>query len=289
MQFLGQVICPSHTEMDLMQPDQIRSFIRAIRPDLIINPAAYTAVDKAESEVSLATRINAEAPMILAQEAQALDAGFIHFSTDYVFDGEKTAPYTERDQPYPSNIYGKTKLEGEQAIAEQSDAYWIFRTSWVYGAHGSNFLKTIVRLAQERESLHVVADQIGAPTWTKTISQTLQQCLRQRPENISLTAYLRENTGIYHLTADGETSWHGYAQHIVRQLAALDFQLSLKTNAILEVATSGHPSAARRPANSRLNTNKIREKFNIALPLWHEAVDQCLTELFEMEKAKNRH
>jgi len=287
MQFFGQVISLSRTEMDLRQPDQIRSAVRAIRPDLIINPAAYTAVDQAENDVSLATQVNSNAPMILAQEAQALNAGFIHFSTDYVFDGRKSSPYTELDQACPANIYGKTKFEGEQAIARQSDAYWIFRTSWVYGTHGSNFLKTIVRLAQERQNLNVVADQIGVPTWTKTISQTLQKCLQQRPEDMPLSTYMRTNMGNYHLAADGETSWHDYARHIVRRLAVLGFPIKLDANAISAITTADYPTPAQRPTNSRLDTSKIRQTFNITFPLWHEAVDQCLAELLNIEQAEN--
>ncbi|ASU37180.1 dTDP-4-dehydrorhamnose reductase [Herbaspirillum sp. meg3] len=287
LQSLGQVICLSRAEMDLRQPDQIRSVVRAIRPDLIINPAAYTAVDQAEIDVSVATQINTDAPRILAQEAQALDAGFVHFSTDYIFDGLKMSPYIELDQACPLNIYGKTKFQGEQAIASHSDAYWIFRIGWVYGAHGNNFLKTIVRLAQERQSLNVVADQIGAPTWTKTISQALRQCLQQRPENMSFATYMRTNTGSYHLTANGEVSWHGYAQHIVSQLALLGFPIKLAPDAISAIATADYPAAARRPSNSRLDTHKIRQTFNITLPLWHDTVDQCLAELPKFKQAEN--
>lgn len=279
---IGQVICPSRADMDLAQPDQIRKTIRAIQPDLIVNPAAYTAVDKAEQDIEAATRINTDAPMILAQEASLLGVGLVHFSTDYVFDGTKPVPYTELDAPCPGNVYGQTKLAGEQAIAQHIEAYWIFRTSWVYGTHGGNFLKTIMRLAQERESLQVVADQIGAPTWTKTLSQALLACLRQRPADLSMAAYLKQSSGLYHLSAQGETSWHAYARHIVQKLASSGIKTRLTPQAISEVTTANYPTAARRPANSRLDTAKIRQRFHVELPLWNTAVDECLARLLAM-------
>ncbi|MBO9536364.1 dTDP-4-dehydrorhamnose reductase [Herbaspirillum sp.] len=284
LQAHGEVVVASRAAMDLSQPDRIRSFVRAVRPDLIVNPAAYTAVDRAQSEVPLAAAVNSVAPMVLAQEAHALDAGFIHFSTDYVFDGGKASPYTELDPPCPANAYGQTKLDGEQAIAEQHDAWWIFRLSWVYGAYGGNFLKTIARLARERQALTVVADQIGAPTWTRTISRAVQQCLLQRPQGVSLAAYMRSTAGIYHLAAAGATSWHGYAQHIVRRLAAQGVALTLDADAIAPVTTAEYPTAARRPANSRMDTSRVKKTFGLDFPSWDEEVDHCLAELANIEQ-----
>lgn len=279
LQVLGDVVSPSRAQMDLTQTEQMRDMVRREQPNLIINAAAYTAVDQAESEIALVTAMNAEVPRILAQEAQRLGAGIVQFSTDYVFDGSHALPYREEHPTAPVNVYGKTKLEGEHAIVDNCDAFWIFRTSWLYGAHGGNFLKTIVRLAQECDHLTVVADQVGAPTWTRTISRVLCELLRRRPAHMTVADYMRPTAAIYHLTANGATTRHAYAQQIVRCLHRSRASCTLHPEAIAAVSTSAYPTPARRPANSCLQTDKLKQTFNIVLPDWEDAMHQCLSEL----------
>ncbi len=215
LQGLGEIIALDRSQMDLANLDQVRDVIRAIKPDLIINPAAYTAVDKAESEPELAMRINGEAPGVMAEEAKKLGAAMIHYSTDYVFDGSKTTPYVETDPTCPINVYGATKLAGEQAIQAAGIPHLILRTSWVYGMRGKNFLLTMLRLAQERDELRIVADQHGAPTWCRTIADTTAHIVAQAKGAQHAQDWWQERSGIYHLTAQGQTTWYGFTQAIL--------------------------------------------------------------------------
>ncbi|WP_211460706.1 dTDP-4-dehydrorhamnose reductase [Collimonas silvisoli] len=276
LQGLGEIVALDRNQMDLSNLDQVRDVIRAVKPDLIINPAAYTAVDKAESEPELAMRINGEAPGVMAEEAQRLGAAMIHYSTDYVFDGTKSSAYTEEDRPNPQSVYGRTKLEGEKAVAQACPAHWIFRTSWVYGVHGGNFLKTILRLAKERENIRIVADQAGAPTWARTISRTTAAALRS---SVPVADHILATAGIYNLCASGDTTWHGYAQHVVAQAQLQGLSLKLTSEAIEAISTEAYPLPAPRPRNSRLATHKLQNAFQLSLPDWQVDMDSCLSEL----------
>jgi len=266
LQPLGEVIGVDRSEMDLSDLDQVRDVIRRIQPGLIINPAAYTAVDKAESEPDLAMRINGLAPGVMAEEAAKLGAALVHYSTDYVFDGTKPEPYTEADQPCPLNVYGRTKLAGEQAIAASGASYLIFRTSWVYGMRGKNFLLTMTRLAAEREELRIVADQHGAPTWCRTLADTTASILSQARGAGDRAAWWRENSGLYHLTAQGETTWHGFADALLDQAA--------KKPVLVPISSNEYPVPAARPANSRLSCVALMERFG-HLPHWRDALTLC--------------
>jgi dTDP-4-dehydrorhamnose reductase len=268
LQGLGRVVAFDRSKMDLNDLDQIRRIVREVKPALIVNPAAYTAVDRAESEVALTTRINAEAPGVLAEEARRLDAALIHYSSDYVFDGTKDGAYVEDDIPNACNVYGKSKHAGEQAIAASGCAHLIFRTSWVYGARGKNFLTTMLRLGAERDELNIVADQVGAPTWSTTISamtsSVLSQALRGEQD------WWMQYSGVYHLSASGETSWCGFAQAI--------FERSQLTNkpVVKPIATASYPTPAERPANSRLSNRKLTAAFGLETPAWNEALTLCM-------------
>jgi dTDP-4-dehydrorhamnose reductase len=274
---LGEVIAvgrnPNNTNwyMDLAQPDSIRHLIREVRPDLIVNPAAYTAVDKAESEPDLAMAINGIAPGVMAEEAKRLGAAIIHYSTDYVFDGTYAMPYTESDKPDPQNIYGKTKLAGEQAIAAVDVPHLVLRTSWVYGGRGKNFLLTMLKLAREREEIRVVDDQIGAPTWSRMIAEVTAQILAQASGNVS--SFLASKSGIYHLSASGQTSWYGFAKSIFAHDAK---RSQLKLKILTAIASSEYPTAATRPAYSLLNSQKLSHTFGITLPHWQKTLELVL-------------
>lgn len=276
----GTVVAAGRDACDLARPDAIRMLIEKVQPDIIVNPAAYTEVDKAESEPDLAYAVNALAPQVLAEEAAKRDALLVHYSTDYVFDGDKSGAYVEQDAAAPQSVYGKSKLAGERAIRATSCKHLILRTSWIYGTSGSNFLKTILRLAQERHSLRIVADQIGAPTSAALISDVTAQVLRRYMDVLSPE---REREpipfGIYHLAAAGETSWHGYAQFVVRLAEQLKMPLKLHADGIAPIATEEYPLPARRPANSRLNTDKLRSTFDILLPPWQAGVAEVLNRL----------
>lgn len=266
LQPLGEVIGVDRSEMDLSDLDQVRDVIRRVQPGLIVNPAAYTAVDKAESEPELAMRINGLAPGVMAEEAAKLGAAMVHYSTDYVFDGTKPEPYTEADIPCPLNVYGRTKLAGEQAIAATGVPHLIFRTSWVYGMRGKNFLLTMMRLAAEREELRIVADQYGAPTWCRTLSDTTACILVQATAARDTTAWWRENSGIYHLTSQGATTWHGFADALLNRAA--------KKPALVPISSTEYPVPAARPGNSRLSCERLMGKF-CYLPHWQEALRLC--------------
>lgn len=254
--------------LDLTRPDAIREQVRALSPGLIINPAAHTAVDKAESERELAFAINAIAPGVLAEEAHRLGAPLIHYSTDYVFDGSKAEPYVEADPTAPLGVYGESKLAGEQAIQAVGGAHLILRTSWVYASHGRNFLLTMQRLLQEKPELKVVADQIGAPTWAGTIADSTVRLIDR------WQAGQAGPWGVYHLTARGQTSWFGFAQAIGEQLR----KAGKPCAALLPIASSDYPTPARRPLNSRLNCGKLEAEWGVRQADWHEALLECLRE-----------
>ena len=255
---------------DLSDLNALRATIRQVKPDVIVNAAAYTAVDKAESETELADRVNGQASLVMAEEAASLGAWLIHYSTDYVFSGEGLKPWQETDAVAPVNHYGASKLAGEQAITNSGCKHLIFRTSWVYGARGNNFAKTMLRLAKDRETLSVIADQIGAPTGADLIADVtalaIQQVL-QRPEL----------AGLYHLAAAGEVSWHGYASHVIGFAKANGEELAV--TAINPIDTTAYPTPARRPLNSRLNTQKLRANFSLHLPDWQSGVTRMLMEV----------
>ena len=257
---------------DFTRLDNIAQTVRDIAPDVIVNAAAYTAVDKAESEPELVRTINALAPGILAREAKKLGSWLIHYSTDYVFDGSGSKPWVETDPTGPLNVYGSTKLEGEEAVRASGCRHLIFRTSWVYAAHGSNFAKTMLRLAQERERLTVVADQIGAPTGADLLADVTAHAIRtvlQRPEL----------SGLYHLVAGGETSWYGYAQFVLDLARQAGIVLKVEAESVVPVPTSTFPLPARRPLNSRLDVRKIQTAFDVHLPSWRVGVAHMLEEI----------
>jgi len=270
---LGQVIALGRKELDLVESAAIRSTVRAVKPDLIINAASYTAVDKAEKEDELALAVNAAAPGVLAEEAKLCRAALVHYSTDYVFDGTKATPYTEDDAPNPVNTYGQTKLEGDRLIQETEVPHLIFRTGWVYGLRGSNFLLTILRLAREKEELSVVKDQIGAPTWSRMIAEATAQVLSKGA--LDSWSFLSKHRGIYNLTASGRTSWYHFAERIL-QLAARDEIKCQKINAI----TSGeYKTPARRPLFSVLDNSRLFKQFGLKLPSWDSSLTECLKEI----------
>lgn len=268
---LGQIIAVDAEDMDLRDVDAIRNKVREIAPHIIVNPAAHTAVDKAESEPDLAIAINGTAAGVLAEEAKKLDALLIHYSTDYVFNGSKTSPYVESDTPDPQSVYGKTKLAGEQAIQAVGGKYIVLRTSWVYGVHGGNFVKTILRLAKERSELRIVADQYGAPTWARLLAESTTQIIGK---------YTEDKSGVYHLTAGGRTNWHQFAEEIVRLARQYDDALKDKPLAIHPIATHEYPVPAKRPANSSLSTEKIRKTFGLELPNWEDELAECVRQLY---------
>ena len=263
---LGEVIARDRQQLDLAQADALRDTVRAAAPTVIVNAAAYTAVDKAEAEPAAADAINALAPAILAEEAKRLGALLIHYSTDYVFDGSKAAPYTEDDTPAPLSAYGRSKRAGELAIAAADSRHLIFRTSWVYGLHGANFMKTMLRLGRERSELRVIGDQFGAPTWTRHLADVTALILARR----------EIPNGLYHLAAAGETSWHGYAEAIFAE--AQRAGLIDKTPVVHRIASANYPLPAPRPANSRLDCAKFRRDFDLALPDWRTGLADCLAD-----------
>ncbi len=259
---------------DLSRPELLAETVKALKPDVIVNAAAHTAVDKAESESELAHRINTEAPAVLAREAAAIGALLVHYSTDYVFDGSGNAPWQENDCTGPLNVYGLSKLAGEQAIVASGCRHLIFRTSWVYAARGNNFAKTMLRLAQSRDALSVVSDQIGAPTGAELIADVTAQALAK-----TLTA--PEKPGIYHLAAAGETSWHGYAQFVFDVARHAGLALRVAEESVTPVPTSSYPTPARRPANSRLDTHRLCQTFGLQMPPWQQGVARMLAEILE--------
>jgi dTDP-4-dehydrorhamnose reductase len=268
---VGEVISLNRGQLDLANPDSIRGTIRDIKPDLIVNPAAYTAVDKAESEIDLAMAINGVAPGIIAEEAKSLNAAIIHYSTDYVFDGNKNTPYQENDQTNPQNIYGKTKLAGEEAISSVGVNYLILRTSWVYGLRGKNFLLTMQRLAKEREEIRVVDDQIGSPTWSRMIAEITAQIITQCQNN--LIDFFADKGGIYNLSPSGTTSWYGFAKAILKD----DFPNNeRKLKRLIPITTPEYPTPASRPAFSLLDNQKLSDTFGLKMPEWDQVLKLVL-------------
>jgi dTDP-4-dehydrorhamnose reductase len=275
---LGEVVALGRSSLgelkaDFLQPEQLAQTVRSVAPELIVNAAAYTAVDRAESEPDVARAINATAPAVLADAAAASGAWLVHYSTDYVFSGQGQTPWTEDDATGPLSVYGATKLQGEQAIRQSGCKHLIFRTSWVYGTHGGNFAKTMLRLAQERDHLTVIDDQIGAPTGADLLADLTAHAWR--------TAQARpEVSGTYHAAAAGHTHWHGYAQHVIEFARAAGQPIRVAAHKIAAVPTSTFPTAAKRPANSRLNTTKLQQTFGVTLPPWPWGVERMLTEIF---------
>ena len=263
--------CRTHCG-DLAQPDALADTVRALRPDIIVNAAAYTAVDKAESEPDLARQLNATAPGVLAEEAARLDAWLVHYSTDYVFDGSGTRPWTEADTPAPLSVYGCTKLEGERLIAASGCKHLTLRTSWVYAARGGNFAKTMLRLAQERERLTVIDDQWGAPTGAELLADVTAHALRQLQQR-------PQDGGLYHVAAGGETNWNLYAKYVIAQAQQAQAAIKIKATNVAPVPTSAFPTPAMRPHNSRLDTRKLQATFGLQLPPWQQDVARMLAEI----------
>ena len=274
---LGDVIAldfdsPGPLTADFSKPETLAATVRAVAPQIIVNAAAHTAVDKAESEPGFAHALNAAAPAVLAREAKACGAWLMHYSTDYVFDGSGTTPWAEDSPTGPLSVYGRTKLEGEQAIRASGCQHVILRTSWVYAARGGNFAKTMLKLARERDRLTVIDDQIGSPTGADLLADITAHVLRtalQRPEV----------AGTHHAVAQGETSWHGYASHVIEFARALGQPIKVAPGAIEPVPTSAFPTPAKRPSNSRMDTRKLRSTFGLALPHWQAGVERMLTEV----------
>ena len=262
---LGRVTAISYPAIDFAEPDSIVRVVRAARPDLIVNAAAYTAVDKAESDSTVCWKLNAAAPAILAGEAKRLGAGLVHYSTDFVFDGTQRTPYIEDDAPNPLGIYGKTKLDGDIAIRDSGVPHLIFRLAWVYGRRGKNFLLTMQRLADEGKPIRVVADQIGCPTWCRTIAEATATALA-RTQNERGAFDLKDVSGTYHCVCSGETSWQGFA----RAILPADIPVT-------PITTADYPTPARRPPYSALSCAKLQMTFGITMPSWEKALQECLT------------
>jgi dTDP-4-dehydrorhamnose reductase len=270
---LGEVIATDREELDLTNPDAIKKFIDQTKPDIIINPAAYTAVDKAESEPDLAYLINVTAPEVLAGKARELDIPLIHFSTDYVFDGLKKEAYVETDKTNPQSVYGKTKCEGEEKVRIHAK-HIILRTSWVFGVHGNNFLKTMLRLFKEKDSLNIVGDQWGSPASATMLADVTFKIVDTIFKNKNFNDF-----GTYHVTSDGETNWFEYASLIAGELIKLNVKIKCVPNQIHPIVTSEYPTAAKRPLNSRLNTDKLKKTFMLELPHWESEVKKVLREV----------
>ena len=279
LQSLGEVVVCPRAELDLSLAGVgpaadclISALVSRVKPSIIVNATAYTAVDRAETETELAHTINAVAPGLLAKAAHAVGACMVHYSTDYVYAGTKQTPYVETDETQPLSAYGRSKLAGERAVAEACPRHLILRTSWVVGAHGGNFLKTMLKLAQERDALRVVADQVGAPTSAKLIAETTTQIL-----GVMAGQPLDDpRWGVYHLTAGGVTNWHAYASYVIAQARAAGWPIKVTDDAIAAIRTEDYPVAAIRPMNSCLDTRKVRTAFGVSLPDWHLGVDEVL-------------
>jgi dTDP-4-dehydrorhamnose reductase len=270
---LGEVIATNRNMLDLSDPEAIRIFIDQTKPDIIINPAAYTKVDQAESEPELAFQINAVTPQVLADKASELDIPIIHFSTDYVFDGLKDKPYIETDEANPQSVYGQTKWQGEEAV-RQNKKHIIFRTSWVFGSHGQNFLKTILKLIQEKNSLNVVSDQIGMPTSSEALADVTYKIVKAIFNDPNFKDF-----GTYHMTLGNETNWYRYACFITNEAKRLGLQTLMTSKDIKPISSDTYPTIAKRPMNSSLNTTKIKKTFMLEFPHWEVEVKRILKEL----------
>lgn len=266
---LGEVAAFDRAGLDLADAQRVRAVVSEVQPEAIVNAGAYTAVDQAESDAPAAQAINATAPGILAEEARRLGARLVHYSTDYVFDGAAPQPYRESDTPAPLGVYGRSKLAGEEAIRAVGADALILRTSWVYGAHGRNFLRTMLRLGRERDELRVVADQMGAPTWSRMIAQA----------TALLLVHPARPTGLFHLAAAGETTWHGFACALLDEARALGLEPAVKVRRVVPIATADYPLPARRPANSRLDCDLLARQTGLRLPRWRESLRMCLEDM----------
>ena len=273
---LGGLKALNRQGADLTDLDALRQAVRSCSPDLIVNAAAYTAVDKAEGDTATAMAVNATAPGVLAEEAKRIGALLIHYSTDYVFDGVSDRPYTETDSPAPQSVYGRSKLAGEQAIQEAGCDYLILRTSWVYGVRGHNFMRTILKLAREREHLRVVADQAGAPTWSRWIADATAHIARQAAQRREEGCFA---SGIYHLTCTGAATWHEFACEIVARYRSLRPESVLAVQTITPISASEYPTPAQRPANSRLDGTRLAGGYGIVAPDWREALTLCMQDI----------
>lgn len=271
LQGLGRVVPCDRSTLDLSDLDRVRAFVRDVKPSLIVNPAAYTAVDQAETDVDAARRLNADVPRVFAEEMARSGGALVHYSTDYVFDGTKADAYMETDATNPANVYGATKLDGERVIAATGCAHLILRTSWVYGRRGRNFLQTMLKLGDERPVLRVVADQVGAPTWAKTIAAATAHIVAQGTASTEADWWMRR-AGVYHFTSAGATSWCGFAEAI--------FATAIASRApqVVPIASSEYPTPAKRPANSRLALDKLTATFGLQMPDWRDALALCLAE-----------
>ena len=278
---LGDVVGVDVKECDFRQSAAIEMMLQKIKPDIIVNPAAYTAVDLAENEPTTAHAINAQAPKILARYASRENIPMIHFSTDYVFDGKKPQPYLEDDEVNPASVYGKTKWLGEDAVRKMVAKHIILRTSWVFGVHGENFLKTMLKLANERERLSIVSDQIGSPTSARLLADAVVDIIKQLAEPGSYRKY-----GTYHIVCKGETSWYDYAKLVVETANQLGMPIKLKPEMVKPIKTVDYPLPAARPMNSRLSTKKIIETFGLSLPTWQTEVKRVVAEVKKLGESR---
>lgn len=269
---LGHVVAPGRDATDLARPQTLAAAVRGLKPSLIVNAAAYTAVDQAESERELAQAINGDSVGVLAREAARLKITLVHFSTDYVFDGKQSTAYRETDSPSPLGVYGQSKLAGELAIQASGADHLIFRSSWVYGLRGKNFLLTMQRLARERETVSVVDDQVGAPTWARAIAEATSQVLALWLAPGATEDDRRQLSGVYHLSCQGQTSWYGFAQAIFEHLR----RRGQKVASLEAIRTADYPTPARRPANSVLSSDQLQHTFGVSLPPWQQALELCL-------------
>ncbi len=274
---LGNVTSIDRPDLQLTDADNLRGAIRNVRPQLIVNATAYTAVDQAEKEPALAYAINADALAVVGEEAKRLDSAVIHYSTDYVFDGTKTGPYVETDPTNPVNVYGLSKLKGEQALADSGVAHLIFRICWLYGMRGANFLLTILRLAREREELRIIADQFGAPTWCRMVAEATTVVVMQLRDQQWDIGRVREYSGTYHLSASGKTSWAGFTEAILRECAGRPDAKEFKVRKVTPITTAEYPLPARRPANSLLSNEKVARTFGIRMPDWCDQLRLALS------------
>jgi dTDP-4-dehydrorhamnose reductase len=273
---VGEVLAFDRSECDLANPEGLRQLIRSQRPDVIVNSAAYTAVDRAESDQAGAFAVNCAAVSVIGEEAAQLGALVVHYSTDYVFSGDKAGAYAEEDAPDPRSVYGRTKLDGELALAQANPRHLILRTSWVIGAHGGNFAKTMLRLAGERDRLAVVADQVGAPTSAALLADVTAHLVREHARNRSTVFPY----GTYHVAASGETSWYDYARFVIGEARAAGKPLKASPDSVTPLTTAEYPTPAQRPANSRLDTARFRDTFGIHLPHWQDGVRHVLQQIF---------
>lgn len=277
---LGQVVAIGQADCDLGDAQALRSRVRQIAPAVIVNPAAYTAVDKAETDEQAAYGVNAAAPGVLAEEAASLGALLVHYSTDYVFDGDKPGAYVETDLPNPLSAYGRTKLAGEMLVKEKTPRHVILRTSWVVGSYGGNFAKTMLRLARQRDSLNVVADQFGAPTPASLLADATAHVVRRYLDGSADTFPY----GLYHLSSRGETNWHAYAQYVIAAAWIADQPLALRPESVQAIPAAQYPTPARRPTNSVLDSSLFERTFGLRVPPWQEGLDRVLQQIFDLQK-----